>query len=283
MAGRLEGKVVLITGAARGQGRSHAVRLAQEGASIIALDICEQIASVRYPIGSAEDLAETVRLVEAEGGKILALKADVRHRDQVQSVVDAGLKQFGKLDIVCTNAGILPIKNRVPAEFIDAVDVDLIGVLNTISVALPHLKEGASIVITGSTAGLMPDTLTNPGIGPGGVGYGFAKTVLVQYTEILANQLAKSFIRVNAVHPTNCNTNLLHNEDLYRVFRPDIENPTREDAMPAFTTFQAMPIPYIEPIDISNAILFLASDESRYVTGVNLRVDAGSMLQIPRL
>ncbi|MFM2073022.1 MAG: hypothetical protein RLZZ623_3286, partial [Actinomycetota bacterium] len=132
-----------------------------------------------------------------------------------------------------------------------------------------------------STAGLMPGAVNNPALGPGGTGYGLAKKFIVQYTETLALQLAPQSIRVNAVHPTNCNTNLLHNDELYRVFRPDLENPTREDVMPAFNIFQAMPIPYVEPRDISNAVLFFASDESRYVTGINLRIDAGSLLRWP--
>ena len=128
---------------------------------------------------------------------------------------------------------------------------------------------------------MMPGTVNNPALGPGGVGYGLAKTFIVQYTETLALQLAPQMIRVNAVHPTNCNTNLLHNDELYKIFRPDLENPTADDVMPAFNVFQAMPIPYVEPRDISNAVLFFASDEARYVTGINLRVDAGSLIKWP--
>ena len=281
MGNRLEGKVAFITGAARGQGRSHAVRLAEEGADIIAVDLCGQMDSVAYPQGSAADLAETVAMVEALDRRIVARKGDVRERDQLRAVVAEGLAQLGHLDIVCCNAGILPVKHREPSAFIDALDVDLVGVLNTVAVSLPHLKAGASIVITGSTAGLMPNAVNNPALGPGGAGYGFAKTVLVQYAEGLALNLAESMIRVNCVHPTNCDTNLLHNDELYRIFRPDLENPNREDVTPAFVHFQAMPIPYVDPRDISNAVLFLASDEARYITGVNLRVDAGSLLKFP--
>jgi NAD(P)-dependent dehydrogenase (short-subunit alcohol dehydrogenase family) len=150
-----------------------------------------------------------------------------------------------------------------------------------VAIALPHLKEFASIVITGSTAGMMPNTTDNPMMGPGSAGYGWAKRILISYVEQMGLQLAPRFIRVNAVHPTNCNTHLLHNDGLYGVFRPDLEHPTREDAEPAFTTFQAMPIPYVEPEDISNVVLFLASDESRYVTGQQIRCDAGSLLKFP--
>ena len=140
---------------------------------------------------------------------------------------------------------------------------------------------GKRALVTGSTAGMMPNTTDNPAMGPGSAGYGWAKRVLIEYGEQLALQLAPEFIRVNVIHPTNCNTHLLHNDGLYAVFRPDIENPTREDVEPAFTMFQAMPIPYVEPVDISNLVLFLASDEARYITGQQIRVDAGSLLKFP--
>jgi len=278
---RLQGKVALITGAARGQGKSHCIRLAEEGANIIAVDLCENMDTVRYPLGSDADLADTVAQVEATGQRIIATKADVRDRVGLKAAVDAGVAEFGGLHIVCANAGILPIKTHSVQSFVDAMDVDFGGVLNTVAVTLGHLSAGASMILTGSTAGMMPGTLTNPALGPGSVGYGLAKTFIVQYTEVLALQLAPNSIRVNAVHPTNCNTNLLHNEDLYKVFRPDIENPTADDVLPAFNVFQAMPIPYVEPRDISNAVLFFASDEARYITGINLRIDAGSLIKWP--
>jgi SDR family mycofactocin-dependent oxidoreductase len=281
MAGRLEGKVAFITGAARGQGRSHAIRLAEEGADIIAIDLCDQMDSVAYPQGTAAELAETAAMVEALDRRIVTRKADVRERDQLRAAVAAGIAELGHLDIVVCNAGILPIKHKDPSAFVDAVDVDLVGVLNTVAVSLPHLSAGASIVITGSTAGLMPGAVNNPVLGPGGSGYGLAKTILVQYTEALALNLAPSSIRANCIHPTNCDTNLLHNDELNKIFRPDLENPTREDTLPAHTYFQGMPIPYVDPRDISNAVLFLASDEARYITGIQLRVDAASLLKWP--
>jgi len=283
MAGRVGDKVALITGAARGQGRSHAVRLAEEGADIIAVDILEQIESNPYPLSTPEDLAETVRLVEKTGRRIVALKADVRDRVGLGGALEAGIAEFGHVDVVVANAGILPMAMGDPQrlDFQDAVDVDLVGVMNAVAVALPHLPQYGSIVITGSTAGMMPNTVDNPAMGPGGAGYGWSKRILIEYTEQLALQLAPEFIRVNCIHPTNVNTHLLHNDGLYSVFRPDLEKPTREDVLPAFTHFQAMPIPYVEPVDISNAVLYFASDESRYVTGQNLRVDAGSLLKFP--
>jgi SDR family mycofactocin-dependent oxidoreductase len=279
MGNRVAGKVALITGAGRGQGRSHAVRLAEEGADIIALDICEPIESMRYPLSSEEDLAETARMVEAHDRRILTRKGDVRDRGQLKRIVEEGIAEFGHLDVMVANAGILPVKDRSPQAFVDALDVDFFGVHNTIAAVLPHLQSGASIVVTGSTAGMIPGMVENPALGPGGSGYGLAKKMLISYTEALALQLAPLMIRLNTVHPTNVNTHLIHNEDIYKVFRPDIENPTREEAEEAFMTTQAMPIACVDPIDISNAVLYFASDESRYVTGVQLRVDAGSLLK----
>lgn len=283
MAGRLEGKVAFITGAARGQGRSHALRLAAEGADIIAVDICKQIDSNPYPLATPEDLEQTAKDVENAGRKCVARRADVRDREALRAVVEEGVRELGHLDIVVANAGILPMAmgDPDPLDFVDAVDVDLVGVMNAVAVAVPHLPDGASIVITGSTAGMMSGAVDNPVMGPGGAGYGWSKRTIIGYVEQMALHLASRFIRVNAIHPTNCNTHLLHNDGLYSLFRPDLENPTREDVVPAFTHFQAMPIPYVEPLDISNAVLFFASDESRYVTGQQLRVDAGSLLKFP--
>jgi SDR family mycofactocin-dependent oxidoreductase len=273
----MDGKVAFITGAARGQGRSHAVRLAEEGADIIAIDICRQIESNPYPLATEEDLAETARLVEKLDRRIVTRVADVRERGELAAAVAAGVGELGRLDAVVANAGILPMAmgHPDPMDFVDAVDVDLIGVMNAVAAALPHLPDHGAIVITGSTAAMMPNTTDNPMMGPGSAGYGWAKRILIEYTEQLALQLAPRFIRVNAVHPTNCNTHLLHNDGLYAMFRPDLEHPTRDDVEPAFTMFQAMPIPYVEPVDISNALLFLASDEARYITGITLPVDAG--------
>jgi SDR family mycofactocin-dependent oxidoreductase len=281
MAGRLEGKVALITGAARGQGRSHAVRMAEEGADIIAVDICRQIETNPYPLSTPEDLAETAALVEKAGGRVVTAEVDVREREPLRRAVASGRSELGGLDVVVANAGILPMNSSSPMAFIDAVDVDLIGVLNTVAVTIEALPEGSSIVITGSTAGMMEGAADNPEMGGGGAGYAYAKKTLITYVETLALQTAHRSIRVNAIHPTNVNTHLLHHEGLYKIFRPDLESPTREDAELAFTYFQAMPIPYVEPVDISHLVVYLAADESRYVTGQQIRVDAGSLLRKP--
>ena len=288
MPGRLEGKVAFITGAARGQGRAHAIAMAKEGADIILVDICRQIESNPYPLSTPDDLAETERSVKELGRRVFAQIADVRERHELRDALESAIADLGRLDVVVANAGILPMamgRPHDPMAFVDATDVDLLGVMNTVAVSLPHLGEGSSVIITGSTAGMITGTTDNPDMGPGGVGYGWSKRVLIEYSEQLSLQVAPKMIRVNTIHPTNVNTHLLQNEGIYSMFRPDLvaagKKPTREDAELAFGFFQAMPIPYVEPEDIANLGVFLASDESRYMTGQQIRVDAGSLLRWP--
>jgi SDR family mycofactocin-dependent oxidoreductase len=279
--GRVEGKVAMITGAARGQGRSHAVHLAEEGADIIAVDLCEDIASNEYPLARPEDLDETARLVEKTGRRIVPIQADVRDRKALADALDTGIAELGKLDVVVANAGICPLGEGQPVEaFIDAVDVDLLGVINTVHVALVQLSGPASIIMTGSVAGLLSSASSGSGPqGLGGAGYNFAKRVIVEYTTTLAVKLAPKLIRVNAVHPTNCNTDMLQSEPMYKTFRPDLADPSVEEAEAGFRSMQAMPIPWVDPSDISYAVVYLASDESRYVTGLQLTVDGGATIQ----
>ena len=279
--GRVEGKVAFVTGAARGQGRSHAVRLAEEGADIIAVDLCHNIDTLKYPLATPEDLKETVRLVEERDRRIVAEQADVREPAQLKAALERGMAELGRLDIVVAQAGIAGMKGEPPLQaWSDVIGTNMIGVINAIQVALPHLGEGASIIATGSTAALM---ITRPmmeaGKDPGGSAYVVAKQGLSRYVHELAVNVAPYKIRANVIHPTNVNTPMLQSEPMYQSFRPDLEHPTREDAEPAFPVQQAMPIPYVEPADISNAVLFLASDESRYITGMQLRVDAGGYLK----
>ncbi len=287
MAGRLDGKVAFITGAARGQGRAHAVAMAKEGADIVAVDICRQIESNPYPLATPDDLAETERSVKELGRRVVARIADVRERHELRDAVEAGLADLGKIDIVVANAGILPMAmgKPDPMQFVDASDVDLVGVMNTVAVTIPHLPDGSSIIVTGSTAGMIRGTTDNPNMGPGGAGYGWSKRIVMEYVEEMCLHLAPRMIRVNAIHPTNCNTHLLQNDGMYSMFRPDLtaagKQATREDAEPLFAIFQAMPIPYVEPEDMANLGVFLASDESRYITGQQIRVDAGSLLKWP--
>ena len=280
--GRVEGKVAFITGAARGQGRSHAVRLAEEGADIIAVDIGQDFETVGYPMATAEDLQETVRLVEKLDRRIVAVQADTRDRAQLIAALDQGLAEFGRLDIVVASAGIAAMQGEPKIQaWIDGYDTNLIGTVNAVHAALPHLSAGGSIIATGSAAAFMNMTGTGPVAGkdPGGNSYMIAKRQLSEFIHELAGNLAPLNIRANVVHPTNCNTDMLQSQPMYNSFRPDKENPTREDAEPAFYVQQAMPIPYVEPLDISNMVLFLASEEARYVTGMQMRVDAGSYLK----
>ncbi|AKK27672.1 mycofactocin-coupled SDR family oxidoreductase [Mycobacterium sp. EPa45] len=287
MTGRLEGKIAFVTGAGRGQGRAHALAMAREGADIIAVDICADIASNPYPLSTPDDLSETERSIKELGRRVVARIADVRERAALREVLESALVDFGHLDIVVANAGILPMAmgSPDPMHFVDATDVDLVGVMNTVAVSVPRLSDGASVIITGSTAGMMPGNADSPEMGPGGAGYAWSKRTLMEYGEQMAIHLAPRLIRVNVMHPTNCNTHLIHNDGIYSVFRPDMvaegKKPTRDDVEPAFTYFQAMPIPYIEPEDMANLAVFLASDESRYITGQQIRVDAGSFLKFP--
>ncbi|KSZ60015.1 3-ketoacyl-ACP reductase [Rhodococcus pyridinivorans KG-16] len=268
---RLEGKVAFITGAARGQGRSHAVRLAEEGAAIVAMDICDQIPTVFYPMAGSDDLAETERLVEEAGGSIVTSVGDVRNLDDVRAAYEAGISAFGKVDIVLPNAGIMPVIG--PGEqrqaWHDAIDVMLTGVWHTLEVTVPDLVargEGGSIIITSSAAGLSSIGLNTF---PGQAGYSAAKHGVVGLMRLYAKQLAPHSIRVNTVHPTGVDTPMVANAE-YGAFlnaNPDVaadesyKNP--------------MPVELIDSVDISNAIVFLASDEARYITGVTFPVDAG--------
>ncbi|MGE2727585.1 mycofactocin-coupled SDR family oxidoreductase [Mycolicibacterium pulveris] len=282
--GRVEGKVVLVTGAARGQGRRHAVRLAEEGADVILFDVCRDIEHNDYPLATAEDLDEACREVEKSGHRVTSAAVDVRDRPALEAALAKAVTEMGKLDVVVANAGICPLGADQPiGAFANAFDVDFVGVVNTVHVALQHLSAGASIVTVGSVAGLLAEKAgPGGGMGPsgaGGAGYNLAKQFIDRYTMALAGQLAPLSIRANVVHPTNVNTPMLHNEPMYKMFRPDLEHPTLDDALLTFPMMQGMPIPYVEPEDISHAVCYLASDESRYVTGVQLKVDAGASLK----
>ncbi|WP_326545972.1 mycofactocin-coupled SDR family oxidoreductase [Mycolicibacterium sp. ND9-15] len=279
--GRVQGKVAFVTGAARGQGRSHAVRLAEEGADIIAVDLCENIDTIGYPMATSEDLEETAAFIEKTGQRVVTAKADVREASQLRAALEDGIAQLGGLDIVVAQAGVAGMKGQPPLQaWIDVINTNLIGTINAIQVSLLHLKEGASIIATGSTAALMDTHQKNdPGNDPGGMAYVHSKRALSAYVHDLATELAPRGIRANVVHPTNCNTNMLQSEPMYRSFRPDLEKPELKDAEPVFYVQQAMKVPWVEPEDISNAVLWLASDEARFVTGAQLRVDAGGYLK----
>jgi (+)-trans-carveol dehydrogenase len=275
--GKLDGKVAFITGAARGQGRSHAVWLADEGADIIAIDVCADIDTVPFAGATDADLAETVEAVEALGRRIIATKADVRDYDAVKSAVDTGVTEFGRLDIVSANAGIVSFgmaHDLTEQSWQDVVGINLTGVWHTAKAAIPHLIEGGrggAIVLTSSSAGLKGF--------PGAAHYVASKHGVIGLMRALALELAPHMIRVNSLHPTQVDTPMIQNESTYRMFLPDVENPTREDFEPASQVTNALPIPWVTSEDVSAALSFLVSDEGRYITGVTLPVDAGCVLK----
>jgi len=279
MAGRVEGKVAFITGAARGQGRSHAVRLAQEGADIIAVDVCKRISSNDdIPAPTPDDLAETADLVKGLNRRIVTAEVDVRDYDAMKAAVDSGVEQLGRLDIIVANAGIgnggQTLDHVSESDWTDMIDVNLSGVWKSVKAAVPHLisaGRGGSIILTSSVGGLKAYAHTGH--------YIAAKHGVVGLMRTFAVELGHHSIRVNSVHPTNVNTPLFMNEGTMRLFRPDLENPGPDDMAVVAQMMHVLPIGWVEPVDISNAVLFLASDEARYVTGLTMTVDGGSMLK----
>ncbi|WP_216912240.1 mycofactocin-coupled SDR family oxidoreductase [Nocardia noduli] len=279
MVGRVEGKVAFITGAARGQGRSHALRLAQEGADIIAIDVCKPVSGTDLiPASTPDDLADTVEQVKRLGRRIIATEVDVRDFDGVKAAVDDGVEQLGRLDIIVANAGIgnggQTLDQLDEQDWEVMIDINLSGVWKTVKAAVPHLLSqgtGGSIILTSSVGGLK----AYPNTGH----YIAAKHGVVGLMRTFAVELGQHSIRVNSVHPTNVNTPMFMNEGTMKMFRPDLENPTVDDFRPVAQFMHVLPVGWVEPVDISNAVLFLASDEARYVTGLPLTVDAGSTLK----
>jgi (+)-trans-carveol dehydrogenase len=278
MTGRVEGKVAFISGAARGQGRAHAVRLAQEGADIIAVDICKQIDSVQIPLSTPEDLAETADLVKGHNRRIYTAEVDVRDYDALKAAVDAGVEQMGRLDIIVANAGIgnggATLDKTSEPDWTDMIDVNLGGVWKTVKAGVPHILaggHGGSIILTSSVGGLKAYPHTGH--------YVAAKHGVVGLMRTFAVELGAQNIRVNSVHPTNVNTPLFMNEGTMKLFRPDLENPGPDDMKVVGQLMHTLPIGWVEPEDIANAVLFLASDEARYITGVTLPIDGGSCLK----
>ncbi|WAL68251.1 mycofactocin-coupled SDR family oxidoreductase [Amycolatopsis cynarae] len=271
--GRVEGKVAFVTGAARGQGRAHAVRLAEEGADIIALDLCADVATAAHGGATKEDLDETVRQVEALGRRIVARVGDVRDSDALEATVADGVAELGRLDIICANAGIAgfgPALELSPQTWQDMIDINLTGVWRTVRAAAPAVVaggRGGSIVLTSSIAGMIGF--------PNVAHYAAAKHGLVGLMRVLAMELAPERIRVNTVHPTNVDTDMIQNEYMWSFFTGGQPGATQADAAVPMQLMHALPVPWVESIDIANAVLWLASDEARYVTGVVLPVDAG--------
>lgn len=265
--GRLDGKVAFVTGAAGGLGRSHIRRLAEEGADLVIVDICRPVDTVPYPQSTPAELQDAVEEVQSLGRRVVARQTDVRDRAALQEAYDAGLTEFGQIDIVVANAGIAPmlVHDKLQAWH-DVIDVNLTGTFHTIEVAIPSMVaagQGGSIVIVSSTAGLV-------GIGGasnGGLGYAASKHGVVGLMRTYANNLARHSIRVNSVHPTGVATRMIADPAIVEFVAQD---PILSEEAP-----NALPVATVEPVDVSNAILWLVSDEARYVTGVTLPVDAG--------
>jgi SDR family mycofactocin-dependent oxidoreductase len=275
--GRVDGKVALITGAGRGQGRSHAIFLAREGAAIIATDVCSDIDVVPYSLASSDDLAETVRLVEKAGGRIIAREADVRSTADMEEAVQAGMSAFGKIDVVCANAGINTYGRAwelTDQQWQDVLDVNLTGVWRTTKAAIPQMierGEGGSIIITAS--GVTFRAFENMG------SYTAAKTGLLGLSRILARELGPHHIRVNTLHPCTVPTGMIENDATAELFNPGGTFNTAEERLAVMAErlvhLQLLPIPWVETSDLSLAVVYLASDESRFVTATEFRVDGG--------
>jgi SDR family mycofactocin-dependent oxidoreductase len=264
----LDGRVAFITGAARGQGRAHAVRLAAEGADIIALDICHDIDSIDYPNATAADLDETVALVEKQGRRIVARQGDVRDADAVEHLVHEGVREFGRLDIVIANAGVIRLTGDGNPRhvFRDIIDVNLIGAWNTVQSAIPALVDGGrggSIVLTSSSAGLKGTGSDRAGA----QAYTASKRALVGLMQVWANELAQHSIRVNTIHPTGVATGMVMNDAMAALFAAND---------PGLATMQnALPIQILQPEDIAGAVAWLVSDEAKFITGTAWPLDAG--------
>ncbi|MQA93647.1 MAG: mycofactocin-coupled SDR family oxidoreductase [Streptosporangiales bacterium] len=266
--GRLDGRVAVITGGARGQGRAHAVRLAREGADIVICDIGEPIGTVAYPMGSETELAETARLVREQGRRAVTVKADVRNLAAMEEVAAQAVAMFGRIDILLANAGIAgasPIAEMTGEQWKDMIDINLTGVFHAFRAVVPHMIERGygRIVATSSIVARMG--ATNSGH------YAAAKWGVIGLVKSLSLEVAAHGITVNAVLPSGVNTIQVHNEVAYRAFRPDLEHPTREDVMPLFANGPGL----LEPEDVSAAMMFLVSDEHGHMNGETLTLSAG--------
>jgi SDR family mycofactocin-dependent oxidoreductase len=275
--GQLDGKVAFITGVARGQGRSHALTLAREGASIIGLDLCAKPTTTAYDGATEEDLQETVRLVKEAGADIVAEIADTRYYEQVKAVFDRGIEQFGRVDIVIPNAGICSGAKTweiAPQDWREMIDINLNGVFHTVKAAIPTLigqQQGGSIVFIGSTEALKgAENISS---------YAASKHGVTGLMTSLARELGQYNIRVNSVNPTCVDTHMINNDFVYGLFRPDLDKPTRDDVVGTFAGTHILPVPWIDPSDVSNAILYLVTESGRYITATTLVIDAGFIVK----
>jgi SDR family mycofactocin-dependent oxidoreductase len=277
--GQLEGKVALVTGAARGQGRSHAVRLAEEGADVIVVDLCSKPETTKYKGSSREDLDLTVREIEKYDRRAHAVVADVRELGQLEAAVSEGIAELGRLDTVVANAGIFssaPLHELSEEQWDEMIDINLSGVWKTMRATVPHLiaqGEGGSIILISSTGGIQGF--------PNFAHYVAAKHGVTGLARTASNELGQYRIRCNSIHPTSVLTDMIDNEPMYKLFRPDLEHPTQDDFREACQgAMNTLPVPWVDAVDISNGVVWLASDAARYVTGIALPIDAGALSKV---
>jgi SDR family mycofactocin-dependent oxidoreductase len=276
VAGLLAGQVAFVTGAARGQGRGHALALAREGASIIAVDACAPIATVPYPLGTKEDLQETAERIAALGVRVIHGVVDVRDLTGLESFASDAVGELGRLDVVCANAGIStpsPTLTMTEETWQTTMDINLTGVWKTCRATVPHIiagGRGGAVIITSSSATSM--------ISGNIAHYTASKHGLIGFMRVLAKELAPHRIRVNTLHPTGVRTPMIFNQPMYRLFRPDLEDPDQEDFESVARTHHALGVSSVEPEDVSAAVIYLAASSGRYVTGSTLMLDAGGQL-----
>jgi SDR family mycofactocin-dependent oxidoreductase len=276
--GKLDGQVAVVTGGARGQGRSHAIHIAREGGDVVVCDVCHDLDAVRYPMATSDDLEETVRLVEKEGRRAVAVQADVRVFEEVKAAADRAVEEFGKIDILIANAGVMrmnPIQDLTPDQWRDVVDTDLTGVYHAMHAVAPHLIRNnyGRIVATASTMAR--------GAAGNCAAYVAAKWGVVGLVKAVAQDLAPWNVTVNAVAPTSVSTHMIHNDDLYGFFRPDLEHPTIEDVREPFKILNVQPVSWLEPEDVSKSILFLLSEDAKYITGSVIDINCGHSARVP--
>ncbi|MHA6783082.1 mycofactocin-coupled SDR family oxidoreductase [Pseudonocardia saturnea] len=270
--GRFDDKVVFVTGGAKSQGRSHALAFAKEGADIVVCDIARQLGTIPHTMGTRTDLDETARMVEKLDQRCVAITADVRDTGEINGAVEQAVSELGRVDILLANAGVLSlttVAEMTDEQWSEVVDTDLMGVFKAMRAVIPQMvsQNYGRIIATSSMAG-------RTGL-PTVAHYCAAKWGVIGLVKSVAREVAANGVTVNCVCPTNVDTDMIHNGPFYGLFAPGVDNPTKDDVIPGFTSLNAVPVPWIEPIDISHAMMFLASDEARYITGEALHVSAG--------